>query len=94
MNLLLCLTLPSQQTDMNWKTEEDLLVKEFEFKDFVESVRFVNNILPLAEEMNHHPDLLIHSYNKVKVMLMTHSEKKITDKDYSLAKKIDQIIPG
>ena len=77
---------------MDWKIEDNLLIKDFEFKNFVESVRFVNDILPLAEEMNHHPDLLVHSYKKVKVMLMTHSENKITDKDYSLAKKIDGLL--
>ena len=76
---------------MDWKIENDLLTKEFEFKNFIEAVQFVNNILPLAQEMDHHPDILIHSYKKVKVMLYTHSEKKITQKDYSLAKKIDEI---
>ena len=76
---------------MNWKIEDKLLVKEFEFADFSQAVEFVNKILPLAEEANHHPDLLVHSYKKVKVMLYTHSEDKITDKDYSLAKKIDAL---
>ena len=47
--------------------------------------------LPLAEEMNHHPDVLIHGYKLVKVMLFTHSLNSITDKDYELAKKIDEI---
>ena len=76
---------------MDWKTENNLLTKEFEFRNFEESVQFVNKILPLAEEMNHHPDLLIHSYKKVKVMLFTHSEKRITEKDHSLAKKVDDL---
>lgn len=76
---------------MDWKIENNLLVKEFEFKNFIESVQFVDSIVPLAEEMNHHPDILIHSYKKVKVMLYTHSEKKITEKDYTLANKIDSI---
>jgi len=76
---------------MDWKVENNLLTKEFGFNNFVEAIQFVNKILPLAEEMNHHPDILIHSYKKVKVMLFTHSEKKITEKDHSLAKKIDNI---
>jgi 4a-hydroxytetrahydrobiopterin dehydratase len=79
---------------MDWKIENELLTKEFGFNNFVEAVGFVNKILPLAEEMNHHPDVLIHSYKKVKVMLYTHSEKKITEKDHSLAKKIDGIKAG
>ncbi|MBN1985609.1 MAG: 4a-hydroxytetrahydrobiopterin dehydratase [Prolixibacteraceae bacterium] len=77
---------------MSWKTEEKYLEKEFAFSNFVEAVKFVDTIVPLAEEMDHHPDILIHSYKKVKVMLFTHSENKITDKDYTLAKKIDETV--
>ena len=76
---------------MDWKIEGKSLIKEFEFSNFSEEIKFVNNILPLAEEANHHPDLLIHSYKKVKVMMYTHSEDKITDKDHALAKKIDAL---
>ncbi len=74
---------------MNWKIEEKFLTKEFEFSSFPEAVGFVNKILPLTEEADHHPDILIHSYKKVKIMLYTHSEDKVTEEDYSLAKKID-----
>ena len=74
---------------MDWKTENNKLVKEYEFKNFVQAVDFVNKIVPLAEKADHHPDLLIHSYKKVRVELMTHSEGKITQKDYDLAKEID-----
>ena len=74
---------------MDWKTENKKLVKEFELKNFENAVSFVNQIMPLAEAADHHPDVLIHSYKKVKVMLFTHSEEKITEKDYSLAKQID-----
>ena len=77
---------------MSWEKKEKYLEKEFTFSNFVEAVKFVDAIVPLAEEMDHHPDVLIHSYKKVKVMLFTHSKNKITDLDYSLAKKIDGII--
>ena len=76
---------------MDWKTEEGKLVKEFEFSNFVEATGFVEKIVPLAEKADHHPDILIHSYKKVKVMIFTHSENKITEKDYQLAKEIDMI---
>ncbi len=74
---------------MSWKTEENKWVKEFGLKNFEDAVRFVNQIMPLAEASDHHPDILIHSYKKVKVMLFTHSEGKITEKDYTLAEQID-----
>mgnify|MGYP001587358482 CR=1 FL=1 len=76
---------------MSWKTENEKLVKEFEFKNFLEAIDFVNKIVPLAEATDHHPDILIHSYKKVKITLFTHSKNKITGKDYELAKKIDGI---
>ena len=74
---------------MDWKTENKKLEKEFELENFKDAVSFVNQIMPLAEASDHHPDVLIHSYKKVKVMLFTHSEGKITDKDYALAQQID-----
>ena len=73
-----------------WEREGDALVREFEFANFVGSVDFVNRIAPVAEEMNHHPDLSI-SWNKVKVSLSTHSEGGITENDFKLATKIDSV---
>jgi 4a-hydroxytetrahydrobiopterin dehydratase len=76
---------------MDWKTENNKLEKEFVFGNFKDAVSFVNRIMPVAESADHHPDILIHSYKKVKVMLTTHSEGKITKKDYALAEKIDNL---
>ena len=76
---------------MGWEIKNKFLEKEFKFADFTEAINFINQILPLAEEADHHPDILIYSYNCVKIMLYTHSEQKVTAKDYELAKKIDLI---
>jgi len=76
---------------MNWKTENNKWVKEFQFSNFVKAIEFVNKVAELAEKADHHPDILIHSYKKVRVELITHSEGKITEKDYGLAKEIDRI---
>ena len=76
---------------MDWKTENSKLVREYEFKNFVQAVDFVNKIVPLAEKADHHPDIFIHSYKKVRIELFTHSEGKISDKDYQLAQEIDKI---
>ena len=74
---------------MDWKIIKGKLSKEFEFNGFMEVIGFVNKIASLAEKENHHPDLFIHSYKKLRITLFTHSENKITEKDYDLAKKID-----
>jgi 4a-hydroxytetrahydrobiopterin dehydratase len=73
-----------------WQREGDALTREFELANFVGSVDFVNRITPIAEEMNHHPDLTI-SWNKVNVSLSTHSEGGITENDFKLAAKIDSV---
>jgi 4a-hydroxytetrahydrobiopterin dehydratase len=77
---------------MNWTTENNKWVKEFEFTNFVKAVDFVNKIVPIAESADHHPDIFIHSYKKVRIELITHSEGKITEKDYKLAEEIDKIV--
>ena len=76
---------------MNWEKKNETLVKEFEMKNFSEAVDFVNKIAPLANDADHHPDILIHSYKKVKITLTTHDEGKVTEKDYDLAKQIDSL---
>jgi 4a-hydroxytetrahydrobiopterin dehydratase len=76
----------------NCKKKENRLERVFEFDNFVQAVDFVNEIVPLAEEQGHHPDLEIFSYKKVRVNLTTHDEgNKITDKDINLAKEIEKI---
>jgi 4a-hydroxytetrahydrobiopterin dehydratase len=72
-----------------WLQEEKQIAKLFQFKDFAEALSFVNKIGAEAEKMNHHPDIFIHSWNKVKITISTHSEGGITKKDFQLAEKIE-----
>ena len=68
-----------------WKlSRQGGIVKTFKFKDFDESMRFVNSIALKAEELNHHPDIKI-SYDKVTVSCITHDESRLTQKDFQLA---------
>jgi 4a-hydroxytetrahydrobiopterin dehydratase len=73
-----------------WKRNDKELVKEFELKDFVRSMGFVNSVAFLAEKADHHPDIDIR-WNKVKLVLATHSEGGLTEKDFSLARKINEL---
>jgi 4a-hydroxytetrahydrobiopterin dehydratase len=73
----------------NWEMEENQIAKQFQFKDFAEALVFVNKVGAEAEKMDHHPDILIHSWNKVKITISTHSEGGITKKDFQLAEKIE-----
>ena len=72
-----------------WMQEGNQIEKEFQFKDFAEAIAFVNKVGVEAEKMNHHPDIFIHSWNKVKITISTHSEGGITKKDFQLAEKIE-----
>jgi 4a-hydroxytetrahydrobiopterin dehydratase len=71
-----------------WERKGEAIVKDFKLADFKGSVGFVNALTPVAEEMNHHPDLEI-SWNTVSVSLSTHSAGGLTPNDFELAGKID-----
>lgn len=74
----------------NWEISNNKLKRTFEFRDFSKAIKFVNRVAELVEAKNHHPDILI-KYNKVTLELWTHTEAKVTQKDYELAKEIDKI---
>ena len=73
-----------------WKLEGRMIVREFEFEDFVGSINFVDSLVGPAEELNHHPDLAI-SWNKVTVAVTNHAEGGITEKDFELASRIQNL---
>ncbi len=73
-----------------WERQGDAIAKRYEGDDFMWSVGLVNRLAPVAEEMNHHPDLEI-SWNKVTVTLSTHSEGGLTANDFELAGRIEGV---
>jgi 4a-hydroxytetrahydrobiopterin dehydratase len=64
--------------------------RDWQFADFAEAVAFINRVAELAEAANHHPDILLHGWNKVRLTLSTHSEGGLTDADFALAAQIDR----
>ncbi|MEP6709052.1 MAG: 4a-hydroxytetrahydrobiopterin dehydratase [Verrucomicrobiota bacterium] len=73
-----------------WELEKKHLERTFEFDDFSESIDFVNGVAEVAEEEQHHPDIDIR-YNKVRLILSTHSKGGITELDFELAERIDTL---
>jgi 4a-hydroxytetrahydrobiopterin dehydratase len=73
-----------------WKLVENEIQKTFEHKDFVQAMGFVNSVAILAERHDHHPDIDIR-WNKVTLTLSTHSAGGLTEKDFSLAKEIENV---
>lgn len=64
--------------------------RTYQFKDFVESMKFVNAVAAAAEASQHHPDILIR-WNKVTLTLSTHDAGGITPLDFALAAKSDAL---
>jgi 4a-hydroxytetrahydrobiopterin dehydratase len=66
------------------------LEKEFKFPDFAKALAFVNRVGAIAEDINHHPDLLL-GWGRVRITTWSHDANAITDRDWELARKIEQL---
>ena len=77
---------------LGWEMEDyTSIYKEFKFKDFKEAMRFVNKVADLAEKEGHHPDITV-NYSKVRLMLWTHAIGGLSENDFILAAKNDEIV--
>jgi len=77
-----------------WAREGDRIVRTFEFEDFAAAMVFVNEVAGAAEAANHHPDILVHGWNKVRLEITNHSAGGLTAADFQLAGTIDEIAAG
>jgi len=75
-----------------WTASPDAkkIARDFEFKDFKESMAFINKVADIAESEGHHPDIDIF-YNKVHLDLSTHAVEGLSENDFILAAKINEI---
>lgn len=79
------------QLHTDWRVVDNTrIAQKFTFKDFAEAIIFVNKIAEIAESENHHPDISI-SYRKVMIELSTHAIRGLSENDFILAAKIEQI---
>ena len=72
-----------------WSREGDTIVREWKLDDFAAAMRFVNQVAEAAEAANHHPDILVHGWNKVRLTLTNHAQGGLTQADFDLARTID-----
>jgi 4a-hydroxytetrahydrobiopterin dehydratase len=77
------------QISDEWRREDDALVRDWKLEDFGAAMAFVNRVAEAAEAANHHPDILVHGWNRVRLTLTTHSSGGLTDNDFELARTID-----
>ena len=71
--------------------EAPCIERDFRFADFAAAISFVDHVAERAEAANHHPDILVHGWNKVRLTLSTHSQGGLTDADFALAREIDAL---
>jgi 4a-hydroxytetrahydrobiopterin dehydratase len=77
----------------DWRREGDAIVRDRELADFAAAMAWVNAIADEAEAANHHPDILLHGWNKVRLTVTNHSAGGLTQADFDLAATIDAL-PG
>jgi 4a-hydroxytetrahydrobiopterin dehydratase len=74
-----------------WSVAGNALVRTVEFDSFLTAVRFIGELAPIAERLDHHPDLRL-SWRTVELSLSTHSAGGLTALDFELARELDMII--
>jgi 4a-hydroxytetrahydrobiopterin dehydratase len=73
-----------------WKKSGTEIVREFKFKDFHETMKFVNAVAKIANKTNHHPDMEV-GYNRCLVRYSTHSVGGLSEKDFVCGAKVNVV---
>ncbi len=74
-----------------WELEGERIVRDWKFEDFAQAIAFVNRVAEVAERANHHPDILVHGWNKVRLAVTNHSAGGLTEADFELARSVDAL---
>jgi 4a-hydroxytetrahydrobiopterin dehydratase len=75
----------------DWRLHDDKLQRQFVFRNFVEAFGFMSQVALLAEAMDHHPEWS-NVYNRVNIELTTHDAGGITERDFTLAGRINGVL--
>src|ERR1700722_1781496 len=72
-----------------WQYKDNAISKRFQFKNFMDGIRFIGKVAEMAEKADHHPDMLI-NYTRVTFTCSTHDQGGVTEKDFALANEIER----
>lgn len=75
-----------------WTRDGEEIVREVELTDFAAAIALVGRVAEVAERHNHHPDIFVHGWNKVKLSLSNHAAGGLTATDFELAARLDEVI--
>ncbi|MCL4384519.1 4a-hydroxytetrahydrobiopterin dehydratase [Patescibacteria group bacterium] len=84
--------MPTVLLKENWEVKDERLILDSVYPDFMAVIAAVNQIAAIAQELNHHPDLLVHDYKQLRITIYSHDSDTLTDRDYQLAQKIEQAL--
>jgi 4a-hydroxytetrahydrobiopterin dehydratase len=76
----------------DWTRDGSTIVRDLEFENFAAAMGYVNRVADAAEAANHHPDITVHGWNKVHLVLSTHSAGGVTGADLTLAAALDALV--
>ncbi len=74
-----------------WQREGEEIVREWRFENFRQAMEFVNRVAEAAEEAGHHPDILVHGWNRVRLALTNHSAGGLTAVDFEVAQRLERL---
>ncbi len=74
-----------------WERDGAAIARDWRFADFAAAMAFVNRVAEAAEAAGHHPDILIHGYDRVRLTLWTHTAGGVTRADLDLARAVDRL---
>jgi 4a-hydroxytetrahydrobiopterin dehydratase len=75
-----------------WELQDSAIARRFEFKNFYQTIAFVNAVAWIANSENHHPDLEV-SYKTCRVRYMTHAVGGLSENDFICAARINALLP-
>ncbi len=84
--------IAGQLPGSRWRHEDGAIIADFELENFAAAIAAVNRIAAVAEERNHHPDILVHGWNQLTLTLSTHSVGGVTAADLDLAVRLDTVL--
>ena len=74
-----------------WSRAGSAIVRDREFDDFKAAMEYVGRVAEAAEAANHHPDIFVHSWNKVRLTLSTHSASGVTQADLDMSRTLEAL---
>jgi 4a-hydroxytetrahydrobiopterin dehydratase len=74
-----------------WVRQGNEIVRDYKLDKFADAIAFVNRVAEAAEQRNHHPDILVHGWNNVRLSLTNHAAGGLTAVDFEMAEQFDAL---